>query len=53
MKIRLIRRARIWHEAGEIVEVKPEEARFLLSVSSAIPVKEEAEPEKKKTTKKK
>ena len=35
MKIRLIRAARIRHEAGEIVEVSPAEAGFLLSTGSA------------------
>ena len=38
MKIRLIRAARIRHEAGEIVEVSPAEAGFLLSTGSAAPV---------------
>ena len=35
MKIRLLRAARIRHEAGEIVEVSPAEAGFLLSTGSA------------------
>lgn len=35
MKIRLIRAARIRHEAGEIVEVSPAEAGFLFSTGSA------------------
>ena len=35
MKLRLIRAARIRHEAGEIVEVSPAEAGFLLSTGSA------------------
>ena len=36
MKLRLIRAARIRHEAGEIVEVSPAEAGFLLSTGSAV-----------------
>lgn len=47
MKVKLIRAARIWHKAGETVEVTPAEANYLLSVGSAVP-----EPEKKKTVKK-
>lgn len=48
MTVKLIRDARIKHKAGETVEVSPEEARFLLSVGSAV----KPEPEKKKTAKK-
>lgn len=48
MTVKLIRDARINHKAGEIVEVSPEEANFLLSVGSAV----KPEPEKKKTAKK-
>ena len=48
MKVKLQRAARIRHEAGEIVEVSPAEAGFLLSTGSAVkytePVKKE-EPE--------
>ena len=40
MKLRLIRAARIRHEAGEIVEVSPAEAGFLLSTGSAEYVQE-------------
>ena len=40
MKLRLIRPARISHEAGEIVEVSPEVANFLLGVGSAVKVEE-------------
>ena len=35
MKVRLIRDSRINHAAGEIVEVSPATAEFLLSVGSA------------------
>lgn len=40
MKIRLTRDSRINHAAGEIVEVSPAEADFLLSVGSAVKVGE-------------
>ena len=40
MKLRLIRAARIRYEAGEIVEVSPAEAGFLLSTGSAERVEE-------------
>ena len=57
MKLRLIRAARILHQAGETVEVSPAEAGFLLSTKSAeiVPdVKETPETETaKKTTRKK
>ena len=38
MKVRLLRAARIAHNAGEIVEVSPDQATFLMSVGSAEPV---------------
>jgi hypothetical protein len=38
MKVRLLRQARITVKAGEIVEVSPAEAAFLLSIRSAEPV---------------
>lgn len=41
MKLRLIREARIRHKAGDIVEVSPAEAGFLLSTGSAVEVQEE------------
>ena len=40
MKVKLLRAARIRHEAGEIVEVSPAEAGFLLSTGSAVTVAE-------------
>ena len=40
MKLKLTRAARIRHEAGEIVEVSPAEAGFLLSTGSAEVVRE-------------
>ena len=56
MKVLLKRPARIRHEAGEIVEVSPAEAQFLISVESAVPVEIRETPEKpeqKKERKKK
>lgn len=50
MKVQLLRDTRIKHKAGEIVEVSPEEAQFLVSVHSAEIVAEEPA---KKTPKKK
>ena len=47
MKVKLLRAARIRHEAGEIVEVSPAEAGFLLSTGSAVSV---AEAQKKRET---
>ena len=49
MKLKLIRAARIRHNAGEIVEVSPAEAGFLLSTGSAVPVKDEAQVTEKET----
>ena len=40
MKVKLIRAARIRHEAGETVEVSPAEAGFLISTGSAVQVYE-------------
>lgn len=53
MKLRLVRAARISHEAGEIVEVSPEVANFLLSVGSAVKVEEAPKEPAKKNAKKK
>jgi hypothetical protein len=50
MQVKLLRDARIPHKAGEIVEVSPELAEYLISLESAEAV--EAEPPKKKTVKK-
>lgn len=46
MKVLLLKRSRIWHDAGEIVSVSPAEAGFLLSTGSAVEA-----PEKKKKAK--
>lgn len=43
MKVKLLRAARIRHEAGEIVKVSPAEAGFLLSTGSAVEVIERRE----------
>lgn len=48
MKVKLTRDARIKHNAGEIVDVTPEVAAFLVSVRSAVA----AQPEKPKKGKK-
>ena len=57
MKIVLTKPAKIMHNPGDIVEVSPEVANFLMSVGSARQAKEEVieTPEKptKKATKKK
>lgn len=37
MKVKLLRDSRIKHHAGEIVEVSPEEAHYLISTNSAEP----------------
>jgi ribosomal protein L9 len=49
MKVRLLRDAKIRHKAGEIVEVSPADANFLLSVKSAERVEDKPT---RKTTKK-
>lgn len=38
MKVKLLRDSRIWHKAGEVVEVSPTECQFLTSVGSAVEV---------------
>ena len=52
MKLLLKKAARINHEAGEIVEVSPAQANFLLSVNAAeiIQTEQRESPEKKTTT---
>ena len=64
MKVRLLRDSRIKHKVGEIVEVSPTEALYLLSVGSAVELHDEVKvetpedvqvvetPEKKRTTRK-
>ena len=42
MRVKLLRDARINHKSGEIVEVSPEQAEFLISVGSAEKVAEKA-----------
>lgn len=42
MKVKLLRDSRINHAAGEVVEVSPATADFLISVGSAAPVVEKA-----------
>ena len=52
MKVKLIRAARIRHDAGEIVEVSPEQYEFLLAIGSAVRVKETPEVKRQTRTKK-
>jgi hypothetical protein len=56
MKVKLLRDSRIWHKAGDIVEVSPVECQFLTSVGSAVEVAVNASPvetaEKPKATRK-
>ena len=57
MVVKLLRPARINHEAGDIVEVSPAQGAFLMSVGGAIPVEYAAKteiekPEEKKTARK-
>lgn len=49
IKLRLIKEARIRHKAGDIVEVSPAEANFLIASRTA----EVIQPAKAATTKKK
>lgn len=48
MRIKLVREARIRHQPGEIVEVSPGEAAFLLSTKSAVPAPPKAGKKQKK-----
>lgn len=48
MKVRLLRDARILHKAGEVVEISPEFAEYLISLDSAEAVEAEPPKEKKK-----
>ena len=48
MKLKLLKAARIRHDAGEIVEVSPAEAGFLISTGSAEKIATEA-PKKRET----
>lgn len=51
MRIKLTRETRIRHKAGEIVEVSPAEAQFLLSVGSAVRIRDDApRPRREPTT---
>lgn len=53
MRVELLKDARIKHYAGEIVEVSPAEANFLLSTGSAKACAEEEKSAPKKAAKKK
>lgn len=50
MKLLLVHPARIRHNAGEIVEVSPAEANFLISVGAARVVEGKETPEKETKT---
>ena len=47
MKVRLLRDAKVTVKAGEIVEVSPAEANFLMSVGSAVKAPETKRKPKK------
>lgn len=53
MRIKLLKPARIKHNTGDIVEVAPEEAAFLLSVFAAEKIEEEPAPKEKTAPKRK
>lgn len=53
MKLRLVKDAKIRHKAGEIVEVSPVDADFLIAVRAAVRVEAEPAAEQKKKARKK
>lgn len=46
MRVKLLRDSKIMHKAGEVVDVSPAEAAFLISVQSAIEIRPAVIPEK-------
>lgn len=48
MKIKLLRDSKITHRAGEVVDASPVEAAFLISVQSAIEVREQPKQTRKR-----
>lgn len=48
MKIKLLRDSKVTHRAGEIVEASPAEAAFLISVQSAIEIREQPQRQTRK-----
>lgn len=52
MKVKLLRPARINHNAGEIVEVSPVARDFLVGTGSAVDVEADKKPKTTKRTKK-
>lgn len=48
MKIRLLKDSRVMVKAGEVIEVSPAEAAFLLSLKMAEAVEEKAAPKTRK-----
>ena len=51
MQVKLIKDARIKHNAGAIVEVSPIDANYLVATGQAVPVTEKKETAKKQTKK--
>lgn len=51
MKVKLLRDSRVTVKAGEVVEISPEAARFLISLGAAVEAEEE-QPKPKTSTKK-
>lgn len=48
MKIKLLRDSKVTHRAGEVVEASPAEAAFLISVQSAIEIRQPQKATRKK-----
>ena len=51
MQVKLIKDARIKHKAGDIVEVSPIDANYLVATGQAVPVAEKKETARKQTKK--
>ena len=51
MQVKLIKEARIKHKAGDIVEVSPIDANYLVATGQAVPIVEKKETAKKQTKK--
>lgn len=45
MLLKLTRRAKIWHDAGETVAVSPADADFLIACGTAVPVVAKKKPD--------
>lgn len=44
-KLQIIKRTKVWHNPGDIVEVSPDDADFLTAVGAAVPVLDNAQEE--------